>query len=165
MKLHENVLPVRQHGLTLVELVAALFVAGALIAGALSLYNSANSAQQANQMSADISAIRNALKSVQQGSYVNGTDYEAILLAMGRLPSTWNAANSSIDGTTITTYTITTAPMDNGACFTVVRSLPRVDTVSVQYGAITALAVFPATALTAAAACTGGPSPLAIVSN
>lgn len=85
----------RQRGMTLIELIAALAVAGLVIAGALALYNNANNAQRANALLGDITSIKGSANQLYAGQYagINGGDLFWALLQSGRLPGTWVAQN------------------------------------------------------------------------
>ena len=50
----------KQAGITLMEVIAGLLIIGLVVAGALSLFGSADSSQKGNQMLSDITALRSA---------------------------------------------------------------------------------------------------------
>ncbi len=89
-----------QRGLTLVELLAALAVVAAVVAGALALYNAASVSQSSTQLLQDVTSIRGAVKSIwaSQGNYGDGS-LVSTLVAANRLPTTVRVSD---DGTTLT---------------------------------------------------------------
>lgn len=66
----------RQAGMTLMEIIAALAIIAAVVVGALALFNSAQSSNNAVTMLKDIIAIRSAVQQLYsgQGGYTNQTN-------------------------------------------------------------------------------------------
>lgn len=81
-----------QRGLTLVELLAALAVVAAVVAGALALYNAASTSQSSTQLLQDVTSIRGAVKSIWagQGNYGEDSLVDTLIQAK-RLPTTVKA--------------------------------------------------------------------------
>lgn len=79
----------KQHGISLMEIIAGLLVVALIIAGALALFSSADSSQKGNQMVADITALRSAVKSVYagQGGYGTGS-LNNVLKTAKKIPAT-----------------------------------------------------------------------------
>lgn len=92
----------RQAGVTLMELIASLAVMAVVVVGALALYNSAQSSQQATSITQDVSSIRASVKQLWagQGTYgASGTNLNGVLINAKRIPSTMTVTA----GTTVTT--------------------------------------------------------------
>lgn len=90
----------RQRGISLLELIAALAVIAAILLGALALYSSASSSQNAIQLSQDVTSLRAATRQLfqGQGSYgAAGANLNQILIDSNRIPST-----ISVNGATLT---------------------------------------------------------------
>jgi prepilin-type N-terminal cleavage/methylation domain-containing protein len=89
-----------QRGLTLVELLAALAVVAAVVAGALALYNAASTSQSSTQLLQDVTSIRGAVKSIWAGQGNYGTDsLVPTLVQAGRLPTTVRVSGSGAEAT------------------------------------------------------------------
>lgn len=109
----------KQAGLTLIEGLSFLGVAGMVIGGALMLSNSANNGQGANQHTAELTGLRQATKQMftGQGNYGSTTATYAstngTLVTAAKVPNTMSAS-----GTTITNrWSGAVAVMGNNAQF------------------------------------------------
>lgn len=80
----------KQKGLTLIELIAGLAIVAAVIVGALSLFNNANSSQKSGQIVTDSVAMRTAIRHLfsSTGSYMplNGS-VNNVLAKSSKVPS------------------------------------------------------------------------------
>lgn len=86
----------KQAGISLMEILSGLVIFGLIIAGALSLFDSANSSQRGNQMLSDITALRTAVKGLYAGQGGYGTtNLNAVLKASRKIPTTMAVDNSS----------------------------------------------------------------------
>lgn len=87
--------PGRQKGASLVEIIAYLGVAGMVIGGALAMYMAATSSQGGNQLVADISGVRTAVRSLWSSTANFGTaNMLPTLETASRLPSTWSTTGA-----------------------------------------------------------------------
>lgn len=78
----------RQAGLSLLEVITALLVVGLVISGALALFGSADASQKSNQMQADITALRGAVKGLYAGQGGFGVgNINLVLKNSNRIPS------------------------------------------------------------------------------
>jgi len=156
----------KQAGITLMEVIAGLLIIGLVVAGALSLFGSADSSQKGNQMLSDITALRSAVKGMYAGQGGYGTsNLNGVLKTANRIPATMTADNStppvithSMNGTT------TVSGTGGGAQFSIaITNIPTAVCVqllsnsssgwaSVQVGAATAITAFPISPATAASA-------------
>src|SRR4051812_47054009 len=79
----------RQAGLTLIETLVALSIFALVVGGAIALFGGASSSQATTQMTADLSAVRAATKSLYFGQGTYGTAALTEVLINGKkIPST-----------------------------------------------------------------------------
>ena len=88
---------IKQKGLTLIEVMVALVVAGLVIGGALALYSQANTQSITNTLTTALTAIRTSVKSfyTSTGDYGSGS-LNATLSSAGKFPT-----SLSINGATV----------------------------------------------------------------
>jgi len=88
---------IKQKGLTLIEVMVALVVAGLVIGGALALYSQANNQQTTNTLTTAVTAIRTSVKNfyASTGSYGSGS-LNSTLSQAGKFPT-----SLSINGATV----------------------------------------------------------------
>lgn len=92
----------KQKGLTLIELIAGLAIVAAVIVGALSLFNNANSGQKSGQIITDSVAMRTAIRHLFSGTgnYSPAGSLNNVLAKSSKVPS-----NIRVDtSTTPTTF-------------------------------------------------------------
>ncbi|WP_341744705.1 type 4 pilus major pilin [Azonexus hydrophilus] len=151
----------RQCGITLMEIISGLLIMGLVVAGAVSLFGSASSSQNSNQMLQDLTAARSAVQGLfrGQGGYGASTNLVPTLNTAKKLPTSWNyngttlanpmggtvtiastAAGTSVD------YTITNIPTD--VCVALLTQ-SAVGWNSVQVGTAAAITSFPISPATA----------------
>jgi hypothetical protein len=97
-----------QKGMTLIEVMVALSIFALVVAGALSLFTTAQSTQSATSMKTDVNAIRSAVRNLYfaQGTYgVADSNLNNIIIAARKVPNTL-----AINGTTITS-SVNSAPV------------------------------------------------------
>lgn len=164
-----------QRGLTLVELLAALAVVAAVVAGALALYNAASTSQSSTQLLQDVTSIRGAVKSIwaSQGNYGEGS-LVPTLVAANRLPTTVRVTGTGAEATLThvlggaVTITGDTNTFDIG-----VLSVPKDVCISLSTGTTswsgvkigTADQTVPLKPADAAAACSGDTNDIVFSSN
>src|SRR6185369_12329945 len=86
----------KQAGITLMEVIAGLLIIGLVVAGALSLFGSADSSQKSNQMLSDMTALRSAVKGMYAGQGGYGTaNLNGVLKTANRIPATMTADAST----------------------------------------------------------------------
>lgn len=153
-----------QLGLTLIELMASLGIAAAVVVGALALYNNVSSTQRADQLSRDVVSLKAGVKSLfgGQGSYASATN--ALLINAGKVPSTLKVSGTTIttgDGNdisiagTATNYTITATLVKQSTCISLLSNLTDVVSAKVDArAAVTTIPIAPGTANTECAAAT-----------
>jgi prepilin-type N-terminal cleavage/methylation domain-containing protein len=101
----------KQAGVTLIEISAALVIAGLVIAGALAMFNSADMSQKSNQMLTDIAGMRIAVRGLYAAAGGYGTtSLNPVLIASRKLPGSLSVSgtdtiNHSLGGTVIVTGT------------------------------------------------------------
>lgn len=82
----------KQAGLTLVELISSLAIMALVIGGALSLYGSASTSQGTTQTTAELSALRSAVKGLYYGQGGYGTTtlggLNQVLVNGNKIPTT-----------------------------------------------------------------------------
>lgn len=81
----------RDTGVTLMEIIAALAIISVIVVGALALYQSAKSSEEATRLIADTMAIQTAVRSVYMGETGYGDDSDALQALMWqskKLPTT-----------------------------------------------------------------------------
>ena len=81
----------RDAGVTLMEIIAALAIISVIVVGALALYQSAKSSEEATRLIADAMAIQTAVRSVYMGETDYGVDSDALQALMWqskKLPTT-----------------------------------------------------------------------------
>ncbi len=127
----------KQKGLTLIELIAGLAIVAAVIAGALSLFNNANSGQKSGQIVTDSVAMRTAIRHLFSGTgnYSPAGSVNNVLAKSSKVPTnirvdtstnpvTFNHAfNGTITTTTAGTFfyiTYNNIPQD--ACINILTS-------------------------------------------
>jgi prepilin-type N-terminal cleavage/methylation domain-containing protein len=92
----------KQAGVTLIEISAALVIAGLVIAGALAMFNSADMSQKSNQMLTDIAGIRIGVRGLYAASGGYGTtSLNSVLISSKKLPG-----SLSISGTETINHTM-----------------------------------------------------------
>lgn len=160
----------KQTGLTLIELIASLAVFAMVVAGALSLYNSANASQNSTQMLQVVTALRGATQQIWQGqgSYeTSGTNLNDVLVTSNRVPSTVKVDTSTSPDTLThpANGTITIASTGNGFTMTLTNIEPELCVpmmtgasgwASVQAGSGAARTSFPINPTTATTDCATG---------
>ena len=112
----------RQHGLTLIELIAALGIAAVIIVGALSLYNNADNSQKANTIMQDMTAIQQATRALYQGNYVDtvtANNLKTSLQTINRWPKT--AVNITLAGNG-STFTLTITNVNTSTCTSIISA-------------------------------------------
>jgi hypothetical protein len=161
---------VREAGVTLMEMIAALSVIAVITIGSLALYNAATSSQSSTQLVQDVTAVRAAVKGLWlgQGSYgvAAGTNLDATLISSRRLPSTlrnssgtlYHVLNGTVSVTGFpTTFEIVLTNISTDVCLTLLTN--TTGWTQVQVNALTAITAFPITPATAAAATACGATP------
>ena len=85
-----------QRGMSLIELVAGLAIAAAVIVGVLSFFQSTSGTQKAMQMSTDMNALRAGMSNLHRGRYdpIN-TNLNEVLASAGQVPTTINVDDSA----------------------------------------------------------------------
>ncbi len=81
----------RDAGVTLMEMIAALAIISIIVVGALALYESARSSEEATQLISDAMAVQTAVRNVYMGQQNYGDDSDALQMLMWRskkLPTT-----------------------------------------------------------------------------
>lgn len=156
----------KQAGITLIEIISSLLVIGIVIAGALSLFGSADASQKGNQMLSDINALRSAVKGMYAGQGGYGTtNINGVLKTANRIPSTMTADASnppvithSMNGTVTATgtsggaqFSIALTNIPTAVCVQLLSN-SSAGWVSVQVGAAAAITTFPISPATAASA-------------
>lgn len=112
----------QQRGLTLVELIAALGIAAIIVAGALSLYRSANDSQVATSALQDLTAIQQAARAHYQGVYpAEDNTIKTNLSTFNRWPATATKISTGA-GTTTATYKLTLNNVSRSACLSILAS-------------------------------------------
>jgi prepilin-type N-terminal cleavage/methylation domain-containing protein len=96
-------------GMTLIEVMVALSIFALVVAGALSLFTSAQSTQSATQLKTNIYSIRSAVRNLYfgQGGYGTGS-LNTVMVASKKVPSTWATTASG-------TSALINTPLNNGA--------------------------------------------------
>ncbi len=179
----------KQKGLTLIELIAGLAIVAAVIVGALSLFNNANSGQKSGQIVTDSVAMRSAIRHLFSGtgSYTpSGASVNNVLAKSSKVPTSirvdtstptatfGHAFNGTIATTIMGTYfyiTYNNIPQD--ACINILTGSsgwPRVTVNTAPGGVTQALAAnvlaTPINAVAAENACTSpGSNVINFVSN
>lgn len=156
----------KQAGITLMEVISGLLVIGLVIAGALSLFGTADSSQKSNQMLSDITAIRASIKGLYAGQGGYGTaNLNGVLKTSNRIPSTMTADNATppvithaLNGTTTVTgitggtaFTIALTNIPTDVCVQLLTSANSGWT-SIKVGAAAAITAFPIAPTTASSA-------------
>lgn len=151
----------KQAGITLMEVIGSLLVMGLVVAGALSLFGSADSSQKGNQMLADVNAIRSAVKGMYagQGGY-GATGLNSVLISSKKIPSSMTTSGTTITHSMNGTLTVTGATSSFSIAITNVPTDVCVQLVSnatsgwtsIQVGTATAFTTFPVSPATAAGA-------------
>ena len=121
MKKPLNCTPRNHRGVTLVELIAGLSIIALIIAGALTLYRSADETQKANQILVNTTALQQAMKAYYQGNYTDAGGAKTALEAINR----WPASASNITpakGTDKTSFTLTVSPINKATCVAVLTA-------------------------------------------
>ena len=151
----------KQAGISLMEILSGLVIFGLVIAGALSLFDSANSSQRGNQMLADVTALRTAVKGLyaQQGGY--GTaNLNGVLKASNKIPTTMSVDGASppvithgMNGTVTvtgatTTFTIALTAIPTDVCVQLLTQSAS-GWNSIKVGSAEAITAFPITPETA----------------
>ena len=78
----------QDRGMTLVELMASMGIAAAVMVSALALYNTANDTQKSNQMIQDIESLRSATKQLYSGQGNYSGMNNGLLISAGKVPTT-----------------------------------------------------------------------------
>jgi hypothetical protein len=167
---------VREAGVTLMEMIAALSVIAVITIGSLALYNAATSSQASTQLVQDVTAVRAAVKGLWlgQGSYgvVAGTNLDATLISSRRLPTTlrnnagtlFHVLNGTISVTGFPAeFDIDLTNISPDVCLTLLTNTSGWTSVQVDAAAaITTFPITPATAVGAGACGVGGGANVAI---
>jgi type II secretory pathway pseudopilin PulG len=154
----------RQTGISLMEVISSLLIMGLVVAGALALFGNADSSQKTNQMQADVTALRAAIKGLYtgQGGY-GAAELNTTLKAANKIPSdlsvdastppvithTMNGTVALMGATTAFTITLTSIPTD--VCVGLLTNMSGSWT-SAKVGAAAAISTFPIPPATAASA-------------
>lgn len=88
-----------QKGMTLIEVMVALSIFALVVAGALSLFTSAQSTQSATTLKTDVNAIRSAVRNLYfaQGTYgVAATVLTPVVVAARKVPTTMATTSQTI---------------------------------------------------------------------
>ncbi|MCV0438989.1 MAG: prepilin-type N-terminal cleavage/methylation domain-containing protein [Hydrogenophaga sp.] len=160
----------KQYGVTLLELMAGLTVMAVVVAGALSLYQSAMASQRTTQLAQDLAAIRAAAKQIWQGqgNYgANGTSLNNVLVFSKRVPTTirvdtntnpptlTHVANGTISLTSaVSAFDVTLTNIDEELCVPMLTGAHGWQSVTVGSGS--AITVFPVNPPTAVNVCSAG---------
>ncbi len=152
----------RQAGISLLEVITALLVIGLVISGALALFGSADASQKSNQMQADITAIRSAVKGLYAGQGGFGVgNLNLVLKNSNRIPAdlsvdaaTPPVITHSMNGTvTVTgvtsTFTIAITNIPTDVCVALLtQSMSGWTSIKVQATTMTTFPISPSTAST-----------------
>lgn len=156
----------KQAGITLMEVIAGLLIIGLVVAGALSLFGSADSSQKSNQMLSDMTALRSAVKGMYAGQGGYGTtNINGVLKTANRIPATMtadaatppvitHAMNGTVTVTGITAgtqYSIAITNIPTDVCVQLLSNSSS-GWVSIKVGAAAAITAFPISPATAASA-------------
>lgn len=154
----------KQAGISLMEVISSLLVMGLVVAGALALFGNASASQKTNQFTADITAIRSALKGLYSSQGTFGTaELNTIMKTSNKIPSDLSVDAStppvithSMNGTialmgVTSVFTLTATNIPTDVCVGVLTNLGAGWT-SVKVGATAAITAFPITPAIAAGA-------------
>jgi prepilin-type N-terminal cleavage/methylation domain-containing protein len=157
---------IRQRGISLIEVLASIAIMALIIAGAVSLFSSAESSQRANNFLLDLTQVRTVVKKM----YANQSDYGTAditnaLRNSGMLPTRMvnrnNAIFYEITGGAVTvtgagaTFTVTFTNVPGSACNSVIGALQANTWSRVRMGTATAIDI-PVNPATTAAQCVDG---------
>jgi len=160
----------KQAGVTLIELIVGLVIIALIVAGALSLFSTAQSSQSSTQMLQDVVSLRSTTKALYmgQGSYgTSGNNLNNILVQGKRVPTTIltdttttpNTLTHQLNGTVNIasigngfTITLTNIPAD--VCMPLMTGAQN--WISVKAGTASAVTAFPISAATASTDCATG---------
>lgn len=111
----------KQAGISLMEVIAGLLILGLVVAGALSLFGSADSSQKSNQMLSDVTALRTAIKGMYSGQGGYGTvNLNSVLKTARKIPTTMTADASTPPVITHSMNgTVTVSGTGGGATFSI----------------------------------------------
>ncbi len=145
----------KQAGVTLMEVISYLLIAGLVAAGALSLFSSADASQRGNQMLSDITALRAAIKGLYSNQGGFGTaNLNGVLKASNKLPGTMSANGDTppvithnLNGTltaqgATSNFTLTVTNIPTDVCSDLLSRATNM-WVSVKVGAAAAITTFP----------------------
>lgn len=159
----------KQAGVTLIELIVGLVIIALIVAGALSLFGTASSAQSSTQMTKDLVSIQTTTKSLYmgQGSYGTAGSINNILVTAKRIPSTIqvdttttpNTLTHQLNGTmaiasTGPTFTITLTNIPTDVCMSLMNGTSN--WASIKAGTAAARTTFPVTSAQSATDCATG---------
>lgn len=153
-----------QRGASLLEGIAYLGIAALVVLGAVSLLTGAFGSAKANQTTEEIIALRTSVRKLYAGQPYNDGAMMANLITARAIPNTLVVTGAAtvgngwggtvtLTGATATTFTITYTLVPQDVCVSVVSGANGWTLITGAAGA-TPIAVFPATALLAAALCT-----------
>lgn len=153
-----------QRGMTLVEIIAALAVVGAVIVGALALFDNASSSQRATQLYMDVQALRTAAQQLYMGRGSYAGLAHGDLIAAQKVPPTLTITGGNITSvfngavtmgpTGTQQFWIQTANIPEAACEQLLHAT-NATWGQVQVGG-TVMNVFPIPIATVNAACVAG---------
>jgi prepilin-type N-terminal cleavage/methylation domain-containing protein len=125
-----HLIPPRQRGLTLIEVLVSLAIFAVVVGGAIALFGSASSSQSTTQMTSDLNAIRSSTKSLYfgQGGY-GSTSLTEVLINSKKVPATMSISGTApsrvithpLNGTVAVTgssssFTVTATSMPTAVC-------------------------------------------------
>lgn len=163
--------PYRQRGLTLLEGLAWMALAGVVVAGALAMNAKGWLGNKEQKEVTHISAIISGTKSLQSvtGYGASGTNLVPSLISQGLVPADMTVSGTTIVnryGSTVTVvstglgYTVTDSGLPASACMTLARQISQTDGITTKIGSGTATANAVDTA-TAQAQCSGATNTVA----
>jgi type II secretory pathway pseudopilin PulG len=126
----------KQEGMTLIEIIGALAIVGAVVAGAMALYNTGDSSQKSTSLITNLSSLRAVVKSAQMGQGTYGTGSYNTMLHMAKKIPTDIRVDTSTNPYTLThagngridiagsgsSFTITVTNLGEDVCSSVVSA-------------------------------------------
>lgn len=164
--------PRRAAGMTLIEIIAALAIIAVVVVGALKLFESASSSNNATQMLEDLTAIRSATQQLYLGQGGYGTaSLNSVLNTANKIPSDLTYSGGTIStplGGTLavtgatTTFRIALTNVPADVCTDLLTNSAN-GWASVQVGSGTPISAFPVSpAIATSAGNCGGSAPFSI---
>jgi prepilin-type N-terminal cleavage/methylation domain-containing protein len=162
----------KQAGVTLIELIVGLVIIALIVAGALSLFGTAQSSQTSTQMVQDLTSLRSTTKALflGQGNYGTASaNLNDLLVTAKRVPSTilvdtattpdtlTHALNGTLNvavGATNNQFTITLTNIPADVCIPLMAGAR--EWVSVKAGSAAARTTFPISTANASTDCQTG---------